>query len=116
MTVYERYCELRNSRNLRDADVAAGAKIGKSTFSDWKSGRSIPKHDKLEKIASFLGVSSEYLLHGDDIFKNDENIKDIPLVDFYITEPEKILIETCRKGDMKAAINMILSLKEKGGI
>ena len=73
MTIYERYCELRNSKNLRDADVSAATKIGKSTFSDWKSGRSVPKQDKLEKIASFMGVSMEYLLHGSDDFHHDQD-------------------------------------------
>ena len=61
MTIYDRYCEIRNSKGLKDSNVASGTGIGKSTFSDWKSGRSQPKKDKLQKIAYFLGVSLEYL-------------------------------------------------------
>lgn len=60
MTKYEKYCKLRDSKNLKDANVAQATGIGKSTFSDWKSGRSEPKNDKLQKIADFLGVSINY--------------------------------------------------------
>lgn len=37
---------------MKDSNVAALTGIGKSTFSDWKSGRSEPKNDKLQKIAN----------------------------------------------------------------
>ena len=55
--MYERYCELRDSLGYRDSDVAKGTGITKSTFSDWKNGRSIPKDEKLKKIALFLDTS-----------------------------------------------------------
>jgi transcriptional regulator with XRE-family HTH domain len=35
--------------------------ISASTLSDWKSGRSVPKLDKMRLIAEFFGVSLEYL-------------------------------------------------------
>lgn len=62
--MYENYCSLKNQRGYRDADVAKATGITKSTFSDWKSGRSQPKQDKLQKIADFFGVSLEYLMTG----------------------------------------------------
>ena len=31
------------------------------TLSDWKRGKSTPKIDKLQKIAAFLNVTTEYL-------------------------------------------------------
>lgn len=64
MCIYDRYCEIRDLKGLKDSNVAAGTGIGKSTFSDWKSGRSQPKQDKLQKIADFLNVSLEYLMTG----------------------------------------------------
>lgn len=60
MTKYEKYCKLRDAKNMKDSNVAALTGIGKSTFSDWKSGRSKPKNDKLQKIADCLGVSIDY--------------------------------------------------------
>lgn len=38
--------------------------ISASTFTDWKNGRSVPKADKLKKIAEYFGVSLDYLLGG----------------------------------------------------
>lgn len=42
--------------------VAKSTGIAPSTFSDWKSGRSVPKADKIRKIAACLGVSVDTLL------------------------------------------------------
>lgn len=60
--MYEIYCKLRDERHLKDADVVRETGITKSTFSDWKSGRSNPKQDKLQKIADYFSVPLEYLM------------------------------------------------------
>lgn len=52
--MYEIYCKLRDEHGLKDADLVRETGITKSTFSNWKSGRSNPKNEKLQKIASFL--------------------------------------------------------------
>ena len=62
--MYEIYCKVRDRLGLKDADIAREAGITKSTFSDWKNGRSCPKDEKLRKIAKVLGVSVEYLVDG----------------------------------------------------
>ena len=62
--MYEIYCKLRDSNGLKDADIVRETGITKSTFSDWKSGRSNPKQDKLQKIADFFGVTIDYLTTG----------------------------------------------------
>lgn len=64
--MYEIYYKLRTEKGCKDADVARETGITKSTFSDWKNGRSNPKQDKLQKIADFFGVSIEYLRTGQD--------------------------------------------------
>ena len=64
--MYEIYCKLRDLKGLKDSDVSKGADVSKSTFSDWKSGRSTPKKDKLIRIANFFGVSVEYLMTGEE--------------------------------------------------
>lgn len=64
--MYARYCELRDRKNLKDADVAKACGITPSTFSDWKKGKSAPNADKLRKISAFLDVSMEYLISGKD--------------------------------------------------
>lgn len=60
--MYERYAELRDAKGVTDSAVAAATGIGVSTFSDWKSGRSKPKVEKLQKIAEYFGVHIEDLL------------------------------------------------------
>lgn len=72
--MYEIYCKLRDERGMKDSDVVKGTGITKSTFSDWKNGRSNPKNEKLQKIADFFGVTLDYLLTG----KEDPDKKDDP--------------------------------------
>lgn len=48
--MYEIYCKLKDEKGLKDADVVKATGITKSTFSDWKSGRSKPKQDKIWNI------------------------------------------------------------------
>lgn len=44
--------------------VAKSTGISASTFSDWKSGRSVPKIDKIKLIADFFEVPIEYMMGG----------------------------------------------------
>lgn len=71
--MYEIYCKLRDSKGTKDADVAKATGITKSTFSDWKSGRSQPKKEKLQKIAEFFGVTVDYLMTGKDDSEKKES-------------------------------------------
>lgn len=54
MITYEKYAEIRDKKNLTDGKVAEMCGFGRSTFSDWKAGRSIPKIEKMQKIADAL--------------------------------------------------------------
>lgn len=60
--MYERYVFLRDEKGLTDYKVSEETGIVKSTFSDWKSGRSAPKIDKLKRIADYFGVTVDYFL------------------------------------------------------
>ena len=60
--MYEKYVKLRDEKGVTDYRVSEDTKITKSTFSDWKSGRSNPKIDKLKILADYFGVSIEYFL------------------------------------------------------
>ena len=90
--MYEVYCKLRDQQGLKDADVARETGITKSTFSDWKNGRSTPKQDKLQKIADYFGVS----------------------VDFLITGKEETAVAQETHVDLKAEFNRIKKLLESG--
>ena len=53
---------LVNARNTTLYKVAGDLGFARSLFYDWKSGKSMPKTDKLIKIANYFGVSIEYFL------------------------------------------------------
>lgn len=63
--MYTRYVELRDAKGVTDYAVATATNIPRSTFTDWKSGRSKPKLEKLMKIASYFGVSVEELIRSE---------------------------------------------------
>lgn len=120
MTKYERYCKLRDAKKLKDSNVAALTGIGKSTFSDWKSGRSEPKNDKLQKIADCLGVSVGYFTddESDDrsvgYYINDETAAIAQ--DIFENKELRLLFDAARDAtpeDLKLTHDMLLALKRK---
>ena len=62
---YEAFMRLIKSHNMTVYQVSKATGISASTFSDWKSGRSTPKADKLARIADFFSVSLDELLGTD---------------------------------------------------
>lgn len=60
--MYAKYAKRRDELNLTDYSVASQTGIAPSTISDWKSGKSKPKMDKLAKIAKVLNVPLEFFL------------------------------------------------------
>ena len=58
-SVFERLLALRK---VNVSQVAKATGIASSTFTDWKNGRSVPKADKLAKIADYFSVSLDELL------------------------------------------------------
>lgn len=69
--MYKDYCIIRDLHHVTDYQVAKETGITRSTFTDWKSGRSKPKIDKLMKIAQYFGVSVE-MING-ECDRNPEN-------------------------------------------
>lgn len=65
--MYEKYVSLRDSRGVTDYRVATDTGIPKSTFSEWKSGRSKPKFDKLMTLAKYFEVPVEYFADDDTL-------------------------------------------------
>lgn len=60
--MYKKYVELRDKNGVTDYRVSSDTGITKSTFSDWKSGRSEPKLEKLKILADYFSVPIEYFL------------------------------------------------------
>ncbi len=60
--MYEKFERLVKARGITTYRVAKDIGLASTVFSDWKSGKSKPKADKLKKIADYFGVTIEYFL------------------------------------------------------
>jgi Helix-turn-helix. len=60
--LYKKFEALLLKHNKTTYLVAKETGIGQNIFSNWKTGRSNPKIDKLQRIATYFGVSLEYFL------------------------------------------------------
>ena len=115
--MYEIYCKLRDSKGMKDSDVAKATGITKSTFSDWKNGRSNPKDAKLQKIADLFGVTVEYIRTGkksNEYYTNNETAQ--VAQEIFENKELKALFDVQKDmdpDDLKALHSMALALKRK---
>ena len=58
--VYKKYEELLKKHGKTSYQVSKDTGIGQNTLSDWKTGRSKPKIEKLMILARYFGVSVEF--------------------------------------------------------
>lgn len=89
--MYEIFVKLLEQYGVTAYKVSKATGIAGSTFTDWKTGRSIPKQDKLQKIADYFGVTVDYLMTG----KNETDKKENPYE--AKNETERRLLVLCRK-------------------
>lgn len=54
--------ELANVRGVTFYSIAKELGFAQTVFSDWKSGKSMPKTDKLLKISEYFGVGIEHFV------------------------------------------------------
>ena len=60
--MYKKYEKLLEERGETSYQVSKATGVGQNTLSNWKTGRSQPKVDKLQKIADHFGVPISYFL------------------------------------------------------
>ena len=60
--MYEKFQALLVERGLTAYRVAKDTGLSPMVFSDWKTGKSKPKADKLKILADYFRVSIEYFL------------------------------------------------------
>ena len=114
--MYEVFEELMKARGLRAVDVSNATGVGQNTLSDWKNGKSVPKADKLQKIANFFGVTMDYLMTGEEPIMYNFDEETAALAQELKTNKElNALMHAARKSNpqyVKAAISMLESFKE----
>lgn len=97
--MYEIFLKLLNEKGVTAYKVGKATGIAGSTFTDWKSGRSVPKQEKLQKIADYFGVSLDYLMTGKE---------STPKMDYlYTDENSEFLIEVTNKAKDKEFVERI---------
>lgn len=69
--MYADYTKIRDSLGYKDADIAKKTGLSRSTFSEWKSGRS-PTTNTLHKIAKALDVPVDRLLGETGYYTNSK--------------------------------------------
>lgn len=80
--MYEIFEKLCREKGLTPYKVSKLTGIGRSTLSDWKSGKTTPKMDKLQKIAELFDVSV-------DVFTEKEPKKiDVSMTSFIMADSE----------------------------
>lgn len=52
-------------KNISKAEFYEKCNLTSASYSNWNTGKTRPKVKNIERIARFLGVTSEYLLYGD---------------------------------------------------
>lgn len=62
MFSYKKFSELLVKNNISAYKVAKDTGLYSPLFSEWKSGKSCPKIDKVKILADYFGVSIEYFL------------------------------------------------------
>ena len=102
--MYEVYQRLLDEKGLKNADVARATGISNMTLSDWKRGKSVPKADKMQKIAEFLNVSVDYLVTGEEKEVPTFSAEHIELISAY---------DKLSSADKLAIMQIIKSLSEK---
>ena len=60
--MYEKFAELLAKNNKTAYQISKDTGIAQSVLSDWKTGRSKPKVNKLQILAKYFDVPLEYFL------------------------------------------------------
>ena len=103
--MYEIFCKLLEEKGVSAYKVGKATGIAGSTFTDWKTGRSVPKQDKLQKIADYFGVSLEYLMTGKE-----------PGMEKYSDDMADLFVEISRSNDVnriKRLLSYYIDLNER---
>ena len=69
--MYKKFADLLDENNKTAYQVSKETGIAQSVLSDWKTGRSKPKFDKLMALAKYFEVPVEYFAESEETEKED---------------------------------------------
>lgn len=89
---YDAFEKLCAANGVTPYRVSKETGVSTSTFSSWKTGRYVPKAEKLQKIADYFGVSVEYFTSPNTI----------PVEGYYVYgETAEVANEILKNADMR---------------
>nr|DAX05604.1 MAG TPA: Repressor protein CI [Bacteriophage sp.] len=102
--------ELRISKNLSQEELSEILEVGKSSISNWETGKATPTFDMLTKIAQYFGVTIDYLLNfgqedADNMKKLKVALKEAGMWDYDMDDMSK--------EDFEKAMKIVAMLKGK---
>ena len=118
--MYEIFEKLMKEFGYTAYKVSVETGIAQSTLSDWKKGKSIPKIDKIQKIADLFHVSVDYLMKGEEkdggetYYINDETREIAQKV--FENKRLRMLMDAAQDAtpeDIETVHSMLLALKRK---
>ena len=65
LEAYARFFEIISEKGITPYSISKNVGIATSTLSDWKNGKSMPKSDKMKKIADYIGADVDYIITGE---------------------------------------------------
>lgn len=71
MPHYSVYEKLRDARHITDSDVLKATGLRRNLISDWKRG-SMPKYEKIAKLAAFFGVPASLFYQAPEIMPGQD--------------------------------------------
>ena len=120
---YEVFKKLCEDAGVRPREVSKETGVSEAALSSWKRGRYTPKIDKLQAIADFFGVTTEYLLTGKqapikteygEYHFTEETAK--AAQEIFENKELRLLFSSARDADpedLKTVHNLLLALKRK---
>ncbi|WP_144498705.1 helix-turn-helix domain-containing protein [Bacillus pumilus] len=120
----DRLIQLRKNKKLTQEQMAEKIGIHRGTYANYERGHRQPDYDTLLKIADFFDVTTDYLLRGEEYYKElaseinkrpDTRYAAIDGHDFEDEEKDEILVNALKQIDgLEKIIKEHLEKKNKG--
>ena len=118
MAVYERIESLRKERKISQGNLEKELGFSNGSISKWKT--SMPKPERLQKIADYFGVTVDYLMTGNEsdgkerYYTNDETASIAQ--EIFDNKELRLLFDAAKDAqpeDLQTVHQMLLALKRK---
>lgn len=108
-TFAQRLTMLRESRELKQKDLAAILNVSTACISQYENGVTMPGYDTLCRISQYFGVSIDFLI------ENDQSILKFQLSDSFHGETTYLdVVNACRKLPPKSRAALMAVLHALG--